>query len=135
MSKVGFAEVACTLTCCVCGGASCDAGAGSAEGAVVCARAAVAGTVTHAMSRAPCAAARIAILAAMCLLPCADAPTAFVEDPRVVALAQPEARLGRQLTEHRRPHVEHRVVRRGTRWRHRVGPEEKAIGVLVEERG
>src|SRR5215831_19456646 len=85
-----------------------------------CACAAVAPSVTHAMSSAPCAAARIAVLTPMCFLPCADAPTSLVEEPRVVALAHLEARLGRQLTEHRRPHVEHRVIRRGTRRRHRV---------------
>src|SRR5262245_57419361 len=112
MSNVGFAS-------------------GFAGGAGVCARAPAPNTVTNGTSSAPRMAALIADLAAMCFLPCADPPTSLVEHPLIVALADLEARIGRQLTEHRRPHVEHREVRRGTRRRHGVGPEEEAVWILV----
>src|SRR4051794_37204580 len=107
--------------------------AGGFGAAGSCARADALKSTASAASAMRSASLRTIDLTDMCLLPCADSPAPLVEDPLVVALAHLEARLGRELTEHRRPHVEHRVVRRGTRGRNCVGPEEEAIRILLEE--
>src|SRR4051794_39235540 len=99
----------------------------SGWGAVPCARAPAGDPASMAASSAPSAVARLTLLSPMCFLPGADLAAPFVEDPLIVALAHLEARLGRELTEDRRPHVEHREVRRGTSGRHRVGPEEETV--------
>ena len=56
-----------------------------------------------------------------------DATTALVEDPLIVALAHFEAGLGRQLSKHWRPHVEHRVVRRRAIWKYCVAYDFHSI--------